>query len=91
MTKLENTGKAIEKKFTSFLSGKPIWIWWICYVLLIGVLFGLFYVVVVVLTKQWWASVLIIIVAGMIWGTVMYMNSKPAAAPVPAPKVNTKK
>ncbi len=84
--KLQTTGKEIEKRFLSFLTGKPIWAWWISYVLIIGILFGVFYVVLKLLTAYWWAIVILIVVAGIIWGTVAFMNAKPAATKEKAEK-----
>ena len=76
MSKIDETGKAVGKEVGSFLSDKPIWAWWIVYVVLIGVLFGLFYTIFHLLTLQWWVTIIIIAVIGLIWGSVAYINRK---------------
>jgi hypothetical protein len=57
--KTKETGNAIGKKIWSLLGGKPIWVWWIAYLLITGVIFGLLSLAYYLLTFQWWIAVLI--------------------------------
>ena len=56
----------------SYLSNKPIWLYWIVYTALIGLLFGLFYIAMFLLLLQWWVPVIVILAVGMIWGTFTF-------------------
>jgi polyferredoxin len=76
MAKLKNTGKDVQKKMTSFLSGKPLWVWLTSYVAIAAVLFGVFYLVYSMLTIRWWVSVLVIIIAGVVWGSIVYSRQR---------------
>jgi len=77
MEDLKQTGQKVEKRVTTFLSNKPMWVWLATYVVIVGVLFLLFYLIYTMLTVKWWVSVLIIIVAGIIWGSISYGSRKP--------------
>lgn len=76
MGKIQKTSKELETKVTSFLSEKPLWIWWASYTGLVAVLFGVFYLSYKVLTIRWWFPVIIILAAGVIWGTIVYSNKE---------------
>ena len=69
---VNEVGKSAQKKFTSFLSKKPIWASWIAYSVLSGILFGIFYTAMYLMAQLWWVPVIVIIVTGMIWGTLVY-------------------
>jgi len=69
---VDEVKKSAQKQFTSFLSGKPMWAYWIAYSVLSAVLFGIFYTVMYLMAWQWWIPVIIIIAVGIIWGTVAY-------------------
>lgn len=76
MSKIDETGKAVGKEVGSFLSDKPVWVWLIVYVVLTGIIFGLFYTIFHLLTLQWWVTTILILVVGLIWGTFAYYNRK---------------
>ena len=78
MEDLKETGKDVQKKVKSFLSGKPLWVWLVSHVAIAAVLFGVFYLVYSMLTIRWWFSVLVIIIAGVIWGAIMHSRQKAA-------------
>ena len=84
MSKIDETGKAVGKEVGSFLSDKPIWVWWIGYVLLTAVLFAIFYLAFYVLTLKWWIDALLIIVIGLIWATIAFFNKNPVKSKKPA-------
>ncbi|MBI9108891.1 MAG: hypothetical protein JEZ04_19265 [Spirochaetales bacterium] len=62
----------------SFLEGKPIWMHWIFYVILCGIIFGISYGMIFLLALRWWVTVLAILSAGMIWGTIVFKQASPA-------------
>ena len=77
MDKIDKTKDQLEKQAVRLLTGKPIWIWWISYTVLVGILFGLFYFALILLTEKWWAIAIIIIVVGIVLATIAYFNQKP--------------
>jgi hypothetical protein len=80
MPDIKKTGRDIENKVTSFLAGKPQWVWLVATVLITAVIFLICYVVFVMLTAKWWVSVILIVVIGVIWGAVAYSaQNKPEA------------
>lgn len=76
MKEVENTKNAIESKLSSFLSGKPIWVWWITYLVITAVIFGIFYFIFYVLTVKIWIIMLLVVLIGLILGTVNFFNQK---------------
>jgi hypothetical protein len=74
MSKIHDTEKALVKKVKTFFSGKPIWVWWIWYIALSAVLFGVLYLAIYILVMTWWVTLIIIILAGIVWGTVAFIN-----------------
>jgi uncharacterized membrane protein len=72
----KNTAKEnfIMKGIAEFLLDKPIWVWWLSYILATGALFGVFYLALYLLTIQAWVAVLILLITGIIWGTVAYSH-----------------
>lgn len=83
MSMIDKTKEELEKQATGFLSGKPIWIWWISYTALSGLLFGIFYLVWNILTDKWWGITLIILIIGIVLGTISFYNQKPQPADIP--------
>jgi uncharacterized membrane protein len=69
-------GNAVTRKIGAFLAEKPVWVWWIFYVVATGVLFGVFSLAFYLLTIQWWVAVLILFVAGIVWGSIKHMQMK---------------
>jgi hypothetical protein len=62
----------------SLLTGKPIWMHWIFFVVLCGIIFGISYGMIFLLALRWWVAVLAILSAGIIWGTIVYKQAAPA-------------
>lgn len=75
MSKLDKVSNEAEKRVNGFLSGKPIWVFWIIFTLLFGVVFGISYGVLYVLALRWWVMLLVVVVAGMAIGSFVYLNS----------------
>lgn len=71
---VKEVGESVQKNLMSFLSQKPIWIFWIVYSALSGILFGIFYTTIYLVAQRWWIPVVVILAVGMIWGTVAYTN-----------------
>jgi hypothetical protein len=71
---VKEVGESVQKNLMSFLLQKPIWIFWIVYSVLSGILFGIFYTTIYLVAQRWWIPVVVIIVIGMIWGTVAYTS-----------------
>ena len=61
----------------SLLTGKPMWMHWIFFVILSGLIFGVSYGLIFLLALRWWIAVLAILAVGMIWGTVFYKQATP--------------
>lgn len=76
MKTVKDNHNFIAEKAAAFLKEKPMWVWWIFYVILTGLLFSLFYFVFYLLGIQRVIGVLILIATGIIWGSVKYMRRK---------------
>jgi len=74
MKEVENTKKAIESTLSSFLSGKPIWVWWITYLVITAAVFGIFYFIFYVLTVKIWIIMLLVVLIALVLGTVGFFN-----------------
>ena len=74
MEKSTTNENFIIKGIADFLRDKPIWVWWLSYILATGALFGVFYLALYLLTIQAWVAVLILLITGIIWGTVAYSH-----------------
>ena len=66
----------VTKNIAAFLLDKPIWVWWISYVVLTGAFFGIFSLAFYLLGIQWVIGVLILIATGIIWGSIKYSQIK---------------
>lgn len=75
---IKESNKSLKEGLMSFLSNKPMWVFWIAYSVLAGVFFGIFYTATYLLALRWWVAVLVIIAIGVIWGSVVYTKNKPA-------------
>ena len=69
---INEVSKTAEKSFKSFLSHKPLWVFWIAYTLLSGILFGIFYTAMYLMAQLWWVPVIVVIAIGLTWGTLAY-------------------
>ena len=76
MATVEEIGKTAETKVKSYLVDKPIWVFWIIFTALTGVLFGISYIVIYLLSMRWWIMALVIIVFGMAAGTIAYFGKE---------------
>ena len=74
MSKFDQLGSVAEKKVSGFLLGKPIWVYWIAFTVLIGLVFGISFAIINLLTLRWWAMLLAIIIAGMAAGSFAYLR-----------------
>lgn len=70
-----DVGKTVQKDFTSFLSGRPIWAYLIAYTALSGILFGVFYTAMYLMASRWWIPLVVIVAVGMLWGAIAYTVS----------------
>lgn len=70
--KAREVGKSVQKDFTSFLSGRPMWAYWIAYTALSGILFGVFYTAMFLMASRWWIPIIIVVAVGMLWGAIAY-------------------
>jgi fatty acid desaturase len=75
MPKIQEVSDEASKKVLGILSGKSIWMYWIVFTLMIGVVFGIGYGVMYLLSFRWWILALVIVVAGMASGTFAYLNT----------------
>jgi hypothetical protein len=66
----------ITKNVAAFLLDKPVWVWWIFYIVVTSTLFGIFSLAIYLLVIQWWFGVIILIATGIIWGSVKYSQTK---------------
>jgi hypothetical protein len=74
---VNEVGKSARNKFMSFLSGKPMWAFWIAYTVLSGILFGIFYLAMYLMALLWWIPIIVIIAVGMIWGSLSHKGDVP--------------
>lgn len=70
--KTKEVGKSVQKNVMSFLSGKPMWVYWIFYSVLSGIMFGAFYAAMYFMALQWWIPAIAIALIGTIWGSLAY-------------------
>ncbi|MDA3900241.1 MAG: hypothetical protein PF637_06950 [Spirochaetes bacterium] len=70
--KINEVSKTTQKKVTSLLSDKPIWAFWLTYIVLSGILFGIFYTTMYFMVWKWWMLAMEILTIGLIWGTLKY-------------------
>ncbi len=63
---INEAGKTIQKSLLSFLSNKPIWVFWIAYTVLCGILFAYLYRDISH-AHLWWIPAIVVIVIGMTW------------------------
>jgi len=76
MNKENKTENILNKSINSVLADKPIWVWWLSYIVLTGVLFGIFYLVLYLLTINWWVGILILLITGIVWGSIKQFQIK---------------
>lgn len=75
MSEIRDMEKKIDQKVTSWLSDKPVWVWWLSYIALTAILFVVFYIAWEILTGKWWVVPLAVIVTGLVWGSISYMKN----------------
>ncbi|HKL87267.1 MAG TPA: hypothetical protein VJ861_13135 [Treponemataceae bacterium] len=74
MSKINEVKGKAQEKVKGFLSGKPIWIFWLFFTCMIGIVFAIVYAVITFLSLKWWFLLLVIVIAGMASGTFAYLN-----------------
>lgn len=72
---VKETVKEMEEKTGTALASKPIWVFWLVYTGISGILFGIFYAVSALLVVRWWVPVLVILVIGVVWGSFAFTRS----------------
>ncbi len=75
MERVEKISKDAERKYASFMSGKPIWVYWVFFTALVAVALGVSYATLYLLAMNWWVVALVVIVAGMSAGTFAYLSA----------------
>ena len=75
MSNIHEVSDEASKKVLGVLSGKSIWMYWIVFTLMIGIVFGIGYGVMYLISFRWWILALVIVVAGMASGTFAYLNT----------------
>ena len=74
MSKINQVTGVAGEKVKGFLSGKPIWVFWIAFTVMIAAVFGITYAAITLLSAKWWFLLLVIVVAGMATGTFSYLS-----------------
>ena len=72
---VHETVKGMQDKTVSALANKPIWMFWLVYTGISGVLFGVFYAVTSLLAVRWWVTILVLIIVGVVWGSFAFTRS----------------
>ncbi|GEM_PF-1177457 len=76
--KILKTKKELEQRVGNFLADKPLWVWWVSYVVLTLVFFLVFFLVITVFgSVPWWGWAIIILVIGFVWGSIKFSQQKP--------------
>jgi uncharacterized membrane protein len=76
MSTINEIGKEAGKQVKSFMSGKPVWVYWIVYSAVVGVVFGLAYAVITLLVLKWWVLAIAILLPGIVIGTITYFRKQ---------------
>jgi len=71
---IKETIQSLEDKAGSLLINKPIWVFWLVYTGIIGLLFGIFYLITTLLLSRWWVPVIIILLLGITWGSFAFVK-----------------
>ncbi len=66
----------MKKKLSDILNGKPLWVWWIVYLLITGGFFGLFNLINYLLAIIPFVGVLVLIATGILWGYIAFSINK---------------
>lgn len=74
--RIHELGSSMNGGIMSVLANKPMWVFWVVYSALSGVLFGVFYTATYLLALRWWVAVIVIIAIGMVWGSLVYTKNK---------------
>jgi hypothetical protein len=68
----KEVGQTVQKGLMSLLSNRPVWVFWIAYSALSGIIFGVFYAAMYLMALQWWMPIIAIIAVGVIWGSISH-------------------
>ena len=75
---MQETVKEMQERTGTVLANKPIWVFWLVYAGISGVLFGVFYAVTSLLVIRWWVLILVILLIGIVWGSFAFTRSSRA-------------
>ena len=71
------------KKISDFLNDKPLWVWWIAYLLITAGIFGLFNLINYLLGIIPFVSVLVLIAIGLVWGYSAFARNRSKRESIP--------
>ena len=74
MSTINDITEEAGKKVKSFMSGKPVWAFWILYTAIVGLVFGIAYAVIYILAFKWWILLIAILLTGLCLGTLSYFK-----------------
>lgn len=77
MKNIKKTGQEIQNQVTSFLAGKPVWMYLATGVAVTALIFLAFYLVAQVLIGKWWISIILILLIGCVLGFLYYRAQNP--------------
>jgi len=66
----------MDKKISDLLNGKPLWVWWIVYLVITAGIFGIFNLINYLLGIIPFVGVLVLIAAGLLWGYIAFSHNK---------------
>jgi amino acid transporter len=77
---IKEIGESVQINIVSFLSSKPLWVYWIVYSLLSWIFLGILYTALYLMAKyfmilQWWVPVIIVMLCGLIWGSFAHAGN----------------
>lgn len=76
MNKVKEIGKNVNRKLSDFLAGRPMWVYWVAYTSISGLVLASTYALSLAFTIRWWVSIGLAIFAGILWGTSVHRNKK---------------
>lgn len=71
---VDEVGTAVKRNLRSFLSKKPMWVFWVAYTVLSGIIFSVFYAAMYMMARQWWIPVVAVLGIGVVWGSFVFTN-----------------
>jgi hypothetical protein len=74
MSNKKDTDNIVLASISAFLLDKQIWVWWLFYLAVTAVIFGISSLALYLLGIQPWIGVLVLVAAGLAWGSVNYFR-----------------